>query len=437
MGSNALAAATGDVGRIRLEDCLTNGLAKSVAVQNSARDEQIAETRIDQVRADLFPHLGVGGTYRMSDEGIPMFSESGLPVDSSEQTTDGGVEATQLLYNGGQVRAALDAARSYRDYRRQGSELARRELVRNIRLAFNELLMVRERLAVEQESHAQLSRFAEQVEQKFAQQTVSRFDLLSARVRLANHRPILIQAQNHVELAKEALRKVAYLPAGDFGVDGALEYEAVSVESTEAIRKGQERRLEIRQQESYVKLLRAGRRSVESAYWPEIRAFGSYNGSDPDNYHPEDPGWGWHWAAGVRAQWSWLDGGLRRAKVRENVEELSKAEADLGELMRSIEWEITRACVTMRNAEEALVGAKENVALAEEALQIARSRYDQGLATYLEFMESNVALSASKLVYFAALREHMDATIHLRHACGEPDPILETIETNAKAGAKP
>ena len=51
-----------------LEECLALGLEQAASARNAERDEQIAGTRINQVRAQVLPELKAKGGYTRLDE---------------------------------------------------------------------------------------------------------------------------------------------------------------------------------------------------------------------------------------------------------------------------------------------------------------------------------------------------------------------------------
>ena len=60
------------------------------------------------------------------------------------------------------------------------------------------------------------------LEERFNAKTASEFDLISARVKLANERPPLIAAQRRYAMAIEAFRRLVNLDGTPFTLDGEL-----------------------------------------------------------------------------------------------------------------------------------------------------------------------------------------------------------------------
>ena len=69
-------------------------------------------------------------------------------------------------------------------------------------------------------------------------------------------------------------------------------------------------------------------------------------------------------------------------------------------------------------ARETIEAGRGNVEMAERALTISKSRFDSGLATYLEFADSNHALREAQLSLSVATRDYMTAVARLHYAAG-------------------
>ena len=73
----------------------------------------------------------------------------------------------------------------------------------------------------------------------------------------------------------------------------------------------------------------------------------------------------------------------------------------------------------LKQAEETVSASRDTVELAEKSLEIARARYENGLATYLDFTDANLSLNLARLTRLQALHDHMNALARLRQASGE------------------
>ncbi len=413
------AAENSSIPHYTLEQCIELGLERSIPLANARCDAEIGETTVRQVRSQVFPSLDVESSYTRLDEAAT-FPGITKPF-GREDNYRVGVSADQLLYSGGSVRAALQAAKSFRAT--TAHEVARRHatLVRDITKTFYGVLFAEASVEVSRESVRQLEEFERQSHLKYENETLSEFDWLSARVKLSNEKARLVRERNDLDLTKTAFRNFIYLDDLHFELDGELTYTPVETDLEQLYEIGQSNRPELLQAKATIRLREADVRVSKGSYFPEFRAFANYQGDNPGYTEPAADEWEWHWNAGLSASWSFLDGGLRRAAVREKSLEEAKARASLEDLQRVIRLEIQSAFLTLNNAAEVVSSSQEGVDLALKALEIARLRYDKGLSTYLEFTDSNLALSTARLIHYGALRSYLQALADLRFACGIHD----------------
>ncbi len=406
-----------------LDDCLRIGLERATSLANAQRDEKIAEARIGQSLSTVLPGVQADGSYMRRDE----VSEFDIPDGSGKTTTiemgqldnyAASFSAGQLLYSGGKARAAIKAARLYKDYARIGTQQTRAALIRDIKMAFYDILLAKANVSVVEDSVQQLREFASQTETKFKSETVSEFELLSAKVRLANEEPLLLSAQNSLAVAKEAFKNLIHLKDKNFDLKGELKSEPFAAELESLQAEGARNRPELLQMEKQVGLMEQDVCAARGDYYPSLRAVGSYTGQDPDQNEFGSTTWGWHWTAGLVAQWSLFDGGMRRGVVLEKNMNLAKAKASYEELKNSVALEIRQSFLDLQLARESMKGSQDTVKLAEKALSIAKTRYQQGLSTYLEFTETNHALDLARLQHNTALRDFENALARLQYACG-------------------
>lgn len=410
-----------------LQDCLLIGAERSLPLQNARREVDLAEAEIRRVRADALPRLDLNAGYTRLDS-VPRYP--GIDADlGREDNYRIGITAGQLLYSGGSVSAALRAARDYREFARLGLLHQQRKLAWAITRQFDDCLYAEAAIAVAGESVAQLESFAEQVRRRYEREAASEFDLLSAQVRLVNEQPVLIEARNRFALARAALRDLIYLDHDGFALSGSLETTTRTFAPEPLQRLALEHRADLGQAAMAVTMREANVSYAASDNWPELHAFGSYQGDNPGQEEPAANEWDWSWQAGLTLTWSLIDGGATRSRIAARRLELESARNDYEALARAIALEVTQAHLALDHARESVAAMTDAVGLARKALEIARTRYDQGLSTFIEFADANLALSRAALSRLHALRAYRQALADLRQACGgtlpgeeEPQP---------------
>jgi outer membrane protein TolC len=95
-----------------------------------------------------------------------------------------------------------------------------------------------------------------------------------------------------------------------------------------------------------------------------------------------------------------------------------KIEDTLEDVLRATRLEVDQLYLLLEEKRETLAGTAENIRLAERAVAIASVRFEQGLATFLDFSESNLALNRARLNHFEALLQYRQAFADLQHVVG-------------------
>jgi outer membrane protein len=401
-----------------LEDCVRMGLSESGAARNAQLDQEIAYTRLRQAYGLALPDLSLSATYTRLDELQEIDFGGGVSQELGNiNNYDVTASVEQLLFSGGQVGAALRAAKTTRAYADAAREATEALLVRNIEMRFFGILLSREVVAVQAASVKQLEGYVEQTRKRLDSGASSEFDLLTARVRLANETPKLIAARNRHELAVAEFMGLLNLPAeGVF--TGRLERADIDLSLDDMLRLALANRADLVRSELRVQLGREEIINARSEGLPDLRGYFNYNGANAYQFVSFEDDWEWHWNAGLVLSWNIWDGDMTRYTVKQKEAEQEKLMTDDEELLKAVKLEVRQAYLALAYAREAMSASRDNVALAERALSIARTRHETGLATYLEFTDANLALSTARLVWLQALHDHAVALSAVRYACG-------------------
>jgi outer membrane protein TolC len=244
-------------------------------------------------------------------------------------------------------------------------------------------------------------------------------------VRVANHRPLVIAARKQAELARAAFRNLVQLDAAEFALRGELAFAPDGRPLADWLVHGAENRPELVEMRKYLGMRAADVRAEKGGYLPQIRAFANYAGNNPESGTARDE-WEWGWNAGITAEWAVFDGLLTRSRVREKQLDLDKARETLADAERQVALEIQTHYLELQQAAETVAASRETVELAEKSLAIARARYENGLATALDYADANLALSVARLTRLQALHDHLNALARLQQASGETFAAGET-----------
>jgi outer membrane protein TolC len=323
------------------------------------------------------------------------------------------VDAAWPLYTGGRVGAGIDAAEAGLQAGQAALEQTQGELrMELVRRYFGQQLAERA-LAVRRVTVEGLRMHRDNAARLEREGQIARAERLRAEVALAEALRDSEEGARDLALAQAAL--------------AALLGEQQSVETATAmpelpplppLERVQERAMDGNPQLRRARLLQrqadAGVRAARGELGPTIALFGRrelYTAYltvlDPE------------WAVGVLLNWPLFDGGQRRSR-------LSAAEARTEEARRRIEagerdvaLMVHKRHQTLSNAATRLASFEVTLDLARESLRAQRRAFEEGLASSLDVVDAELALSRVELGMLAARYEGLVALAGLYEATGD------------------
>lgn len=408
---------------LTLDQALRYALEHNYSIRQARERLREQEGLIVEVRADALPNVSLDGNYSRDDKSFDE-STSGSSSAPSYQNWTVGIHVRQILYGGGGVSAALDAAKTTRLAASLDIQSVVNAVLLDVRTRFADVLLNRERIQVQEKSVALLEEQLQTVKNRFEAGSVSQFEVLTAEVALANAQPALISARNAFRIAVDELRAVLGYQ-GSFAdiqkvpnFEGTLVFSPVNYDLEASLAAARAKRPELRRLEELRKAREAGVTVAKSNYLPQVYLTGGYEGrkSRFSNAVSDSVD---GWTAGVEASWAIFDGARTRGRVAQARAQLNQARLGVSEQTLAIEVEVRRALSSLQEAAELAEAAGKVVEQATEALRLADVRYRNGAATQLDVLQARVALTEAQLNRLEANYRHTVALATVRKAIGE------------------
>jgi outer membrane protein TolC len=343
---------------------------------------------------------GTGGS-TTSSEG----SSSGARVSSADPTTQSWnvtVTASQLIYSGGQVSAAIHIAK----YTQDATIYSLRDVVdttiSNVRKQFYAVLLDRAIISVQEENIKLLQSELNDQQNRFDAGTVPQFNVLQAEVALANARPQLIQARNDYNVAELNLARTLGININ--GLDGATPPinpvgELTTAEKAEplpeAMQLAQERRPFLKEQREQILIQLENIKVALAGYQPTLRAEGGYevrNNSEFKSLEKTVNGWFY----GLTGDWNIWDSGATYGRIKQSKAQLAEAKTSYDDAVRQVEVEVEQALDSIREAQDTIVSQNKAIEEAQEALRLSQERLKAGAGTQLDVLSAQVSLLQSR-----------------------------------------
>lgn len=401
---------------LSLDQAVALALANDELLQEAAELVTGAEADLNRANAGRLPQIDISAQWTANlikpafflppelAEGFGGAAKVEMGRDNSLQ---GAVSLTWNLWTAGRLSAAAGAARELVAASRW-QQAAVADAVRfQATAAYLEVLLAGQRARIAEDALAMTAEASRIARAGNAQGTVSRFDLLRAEVELANREVPLIQARNAKRQAEQALARICGLaptvalslvdtlaavsfagadPTDDAVVDALV---AAMRERSPELRALRHQAAAARQA---VSLARAGR-------GPTIQLRGQYGlQAEWDNdIAPAEDERATSAGATVAIALPIFDGGQTRAHIQGAKAQLRLAELELARLDRERELAVRQASLQLASALAALAGRLQAVTLAGEAHRLATVRLENGLATSLERLDAELALTIARV----------------------------------------
>ena len=178
--SEATAAHETFRGAMTLDQAVGIALRQNTDVLRAIQQIQLTRGQVIQVRGQALPQVGLNSSFTQKDPGL--VGGQGLIGSIDPRSWEVNIQATQVVYSGGQVRAAIKIAKFSND----SSYFSLRDTIDNtiakVRQNFYNVLLDAELITVQEQSVKLLTSQLKDQENRFAAGTVPAFNVLQAKV---------------------------------------------------------------------------------------------------------------------------------------------------------------------------------------------------------------------------------------------------------------
>ncbi len=317
------------------------------------------------------------------------------------------------IFTGFKIYSAYDAAKENVNARKAEFEMAQNTVLMDVATKYftlrlcEELVGMRESTKKDLEEHLNRSKKLEEGGQ------ISKTERLRAEVALAEAENAYEDALRDQSLARMALASLLHTDTSltattpvesPEGIRTMDEFKALAVEKHPGLRQ---LRIERKRNQNAVK-------AAQADYYPTVALFGykELYTKDLTLLEPE-------WAIGAKLQWDIFKGGDTRAKVS-SAKAMDRSLGSLEEeTIDNLKLLVEKRWRELEHAKGRLTSLVKTRELAVEALRSQNKAYEAGLATGLEVVDAELALSRLQV---ADLKAHYDAVIAwlgLLEAAGE------------------
>lgn len=425
---------------LSLQESMDTAMAENLSMKAAEEKVETAKQKVNEARAGFMPVLSASGSYVFFgklptvelDLGLPpeimeMFGVEGAqdsgPTEietGSEDSYRVGLSLQQPIFTWGKILNNYKQSKLSLEASKQELEAVKQQIALDVTTAFYNILLTEKlvnvgNMAVDQvESHLGIA------QKLFDAGVATNFDVLRAKVRLANTKSRLIRVQNGLRLAKDNLKNIINMEMDtQITAVGELIYYPLELSLDQLIESAMSNRPELKQLqfqelagEKFISLAKAGNK-------PSLAMIGNYN---YDSYADklkdvfEKDEWNNSWNIGVALQVPIFDGLSTRSRVKQAKSGLRQIQIGREQLLDGIGLEVRASFFSFQESKELLKEQDETVQQAEESLRIANLRYENGMITNIELMDAELAFTQAQINRFNALHDYAIAIARLEKA---------------------
>ncbi len=378
LGDSTLARLVGEALRAN------HDVRRAAARVRTARAERL------EARLDLFPTVTVAAGYtrqKLAGASFPIAGGGSFPA---QDIWDGGLDAAWEVDVFGRVRRNVQGRGALADAAQEDLRDVQVLLTAELASAYFDLRGIQDQLAVAQRNADNQRRTLEVTQQRLDAGRGTAFDTERARAQLSSTLAAIPALESQIAAAQYRIGvlvgrpPVAVAPELETAVPLPPLPDTVSVPSPDSLAR---RRPDVRSAERRLAAQTAFTRSARAEYWPRL-TLGGGAGYTSGNFSDFGGDGTSRYAFGPVISWPALN--LGRVKARADAARAREAEAEAEyeqSVLRALQ-ETETSLVSYRKARDRLERLDEAAAASERAAELARLRFEGGVADFLQVLDA-------------------------------------------------
>ncbi len=428
---------------LNLEQSLETAKENNLTIQTALENLKAAEAQITASRATMLPRLTANGNYTYFRDvqksviqaeggfGFPVPGEDMNEMQPSnpdneaelielefgaQHNIQGTVSLTQPIFAWGRHYNVYKAAKIGYQAAQEDLNTAYQKLRVDVFNAFYAVLITQEFVKVAEQSLELVEKQLNIAQTAFAAGTATNFDVLRAKVQLANAQSQLIRAKNSVKNAKNIYKTTLNLPLSqEISVQGTFEFKDVNLQLDDLIDIAHEKRPEVRKALLNEEVGEKQISIAKTRRLPDLAFFSNYQISHNERLTQMNR----IWSLGLQINVPIFDGFATRAAIEQSESILKQSQLGTAQVKTVIESEVRKAYLDLHEARSLIDTQRETVSQAEETVRIATLQFENGMITTVEMTDAQLALMQSKVNRLQAYHDYVIGFVRLEKAIGQ------------------
>ncbi|WP_016952342.1 TolC family protein [Anabaena sp. PCC 7108] len=387
---------------ITLQQALELAKRNNNDLQVSILQLERSKGSLKEQQASLLPTVGLTSRITNSRSSSSTLSAKrtqelnpNAPDATSDTSFTGAAQLQYDLYTSGRRNAAIREAEEQVRFQELDVERQSEDIRLNVAREYYNLQQADEQVRISQ-SAVQNSEASLRDAQALERAGVgTRFDVLRSQVNLANAQQDLTNARSQQEIARRTLATRLNIPqSANITAADPVQLAGLWQETLEqSIILAYQHRPELQQRLAERNVSEQQRRQALASLGPQISLVASYDLLDVfnDSINVSDG-----YSVGVQATLNLYDGGTAKARASQAKSNIAIAETNFSEQRNQIRFQVEQAYSTQRANLENVQTANVALEQAKESLRLARLRFQAGVGTQTDVINSENDLTRSE-----------------------------------------
>jgi outer membrane protein len=410
------------VGReLGLEEAVNIALENAPKIVARIGDYVAAQQRVNQALAPLLPQLTAQGAY-----GRQRVLIAGTGTAFHTDFGSASATASQLLFDFGRTWAAKDVAKSNAQAIKELLEGQKLDISLLVKTQYFTLLLSKRLVEVNLAALDRAEVNLRSAQGFFQVGTQPKSFVTRAEVDVANGRVNVIVAQNAVSLGRVALNTAMGIAVNaPTEVKDLLSYREFPVDRDTLVSEALQNRPEYRGAKAQADAADASVRQTFRDFFPNLFGSGTYGlvgvpglaASSSRNVNGFNESQN-QWNVGLNLTWTIFDGGGKIGRYKEAKANLEAAQARVRDTELQVWQNVEQAYLNLGASAESIAAASKAVESADENYQLARGRFDAGVANIIELTDAQLALTQAQSTQAQTLSDYRINIANLERALG-------------------
>jgi OMF family outer membrane factor len=392
-------------------------------LQVSLLELQRTQGALREAQAALLPNLSLSSDITRSQSASSQLSneltnrQGGVATSRDEPSTgfNGQAQFSYDLFTSGRRNAAIQQAEEQLRFQQLDVERQSEEIRLNVTRAYYNLQQADEQVRIAQSAveNARASlRDAEALERAGVG---TRFDVLRSQVNLANNTQQLTNSLATQQTNRRQLATLLSLPQSvSISAADPVQLAGLWNQTLEqSIVLAYQNRPELQQQLAQRNISEQQRRQALANLGPQVSFIANYNLLDQFD---DEVGLTDGYSVGLRATLNLYDGGAARARAAQARANIAIAETQFASQRDQVRFQVEQAFATQRSNLENVQTANVALEQAREALRLARLRFQAGVGTQTDVINSENDLTQAEGNRITAILDYNRALAELQRA---------------------